>query len=368
MAAADSTDVLVIGGGPAGLATAIESRLAGFETLVIDRRRPPIDVACGEGLMPIGVERLRDLGVQIPESESSVFRGIRYLDGAVVAEARFRNGFGLGVRRTVLHEAMRGRAEELGTRFAWGVEARGLSADGVDTKSGLIRSRWVVAADGRMSRIRALAGLSGKVPRRRRLGVRRHYRLAPWSDFVEVYWANGAEAYVTPVGDGLVGVAMLTHEAPIDFDQLLESFPSLRQRLSRGRVASRDRGAGPFGHRPHSVSRGNLALVGDASGSLDPITGEGLSVAFAQAHYLIQSIQRGNLAEYDDGHRLVLRIPRILTSLLLVAERRPWVRRQAVRVLASLPRLFDRVVELAASGRSGAETPRFRETRQATRI
>lgn len=368
MAVVESTDLLVIGGGPAGLATAIESRLAGFETLVIDRRRPPIDVACGEGLMPIGVERLLHLGVEISDRDRAVFRGIRYIDGDLVAEARFKSGVGFGIRRTTLHDAMRRRAEELGVRLSWGTKANRLTRNGVETKSGSIRSQWLVAADGRMSRFRKAAGLSGKDPRRRRVGVRRHYALAPWSDFVEVYWADGAEAYVTPVSDGMVGVAMLTREIPANFDHLLERFPRLRKRLSTASVASKDRGAGPFGHRPVSVTRGNLALVGDASGSLDPITGEGLSVAFAQAHCVVQSIRRGNLDQYVAGHRLALRIPRILASLLLVAERRPWVRRQGVRVLASMPRVFGRLADLAASGSLGPVPSRISADSHAHRV
>jgi flavin-dependent dehydrogenase len=346
-----STDVLVIGGGPAGLATAIEARLAGFETLVIDRRRPPIDVACGEGLMPIGVERLGGLGVEIPEDEGAVFRGIRYLDGDLVAEARFTNGVGLGIRRTTLHEAMRRRAEELGVEFEWGMVARRVTGDGVETARGAIRSRWLAAADGRMSRMRNLAGLSGKDPRRRRFGVRRHYALAPWSDLVEVYWADHVEAYVTPVGPSTVGVAVLSSRTPVDFDRLVDEFPALRARLEGPEPRSRDRGAGPFGHRAAAVVRENLALVGDASGSLDPITGEGLSIAFRQADALIRSLERGNIEQYEVAHRRILRGPRMLTGLLLFIERQPILRRRIIRAFASLPSLFSYMVEIAASGR-----------------
>jgi flavin-dependent dehydrogenase len=307
--------------------------------------------------MPIGVERLRGLGVQIPESESSIFRGIRYLDGELVAEGRFRNRAGLGVRRTALHEAMRNRAEQLGARFAWGTTVKQLTGDGVETKIGPIHGRWVVAADGRMSRIRKAAGLSGKNPRRRRVGVRRHYALAPWSDFVEVYWADGAEAYVTPVGNEMVGVAMLTREISANFDHLLERFPSLQRRLSIGRVASKDRGAGPFGHRPVSVTRGNLALVGDASGSLDPITGEGLAVAFAHAHALIGAIRDGCIEDYAAVHQRISRIPRLLTDLLLIGEQRPRLRRGVIRTFAAMPSLFSRFVEFAGSGRAFSLLP-----------
>ena len=229
-------DLVVIGGGPAGLATAIEASLAGFETLVIDRRKPPVDVACGEGLMPIGVERLRHLGVTIPDRERGVFRGIRYVDGALTAEARFKRGIGLGVRRTVLHDALHRRAMDTGVEFRWGEKVQRIASNGVETDIGFLNARWLVAADGRVSKVRKWAGLEDLTPKRRRFGVRRHFAVPPWSEFVEVYWAAGAEAYVTPVGPDAVGVALLTSDSPIDFDRLLSRFSILQSRLAGAEV------------------------------------------------------------------------------------------------------------------------------------
>ncbi len=105
------TDLLVVGGGPAGLATAIRARLAGLTATVIDRSRPPIDKACGEGLMPDAVARLREIGVEL---RGFSFRGIRYVDGDLVAEGHFPGSGGLGVRRTELHATLVRRAEEVG--------------------------------------------------------------------------------------------------------------------------------------------------------------------------------------------------------------------------------------------------------------
>ena len=351
MAAGSATDLLVIGGGPAGLATAIEARLAGIEALLIDQRKPPIDVACGEGLMPVGVERLHRLGVEIPEKKRAAIRGIRYLDGASMVKARFNEGVGLGIRRLVLHDALCRRATEVGVDFRWGEKARGLKSDGVETDGGFLKARWLVAADGRLSRTRKLAGLEGHTLKRRRFGVRRHFAVSPWSEFVEVHWADHAEAYVTPIGPEAVGIALLSSEYPTDFDRLMNRFSLLQARLEGAEVMSRDRGAGPFGHRPAAVVRDRLALVGDASGSLDPISGEGLSVAFAQAHALIRSLGSGCIEEYAVAHRRISRGPRLLTGLLLVFERHPRLRRRIIRTLASNPSLFRHIVDVAASGR-----------------
>jgi flavin-dependent dehydrogenase len=307
--------------------------------------------------MPIGVERLNRLGVNIPDRERAVFRGIRYLDGRLSAEAGFSRGIGLGIRRSVLHESLHHRAMQLGVQLRWGETVRGIRPDGVETDAGIVRARWVAAADGRLSKIRKWAGLEGRTPRRRRFGVRRHYLTAPWSDFVEVHWSDSVEAYVTPVGPEQVGVAVLSSTTPVDFDHLMCRFPLLRARLAGAPVASRDRGAGPFGHRPTAVTRHNIALVGDASGSLDPITGEGISIALAQAHSLIQCLAQGRLDEYAAAHRRIARVPRLLTSLLLVVERHPLIRRRMLRTFASHPSLFSALVNLAACGHTAAVIP-----------
>lgn len=348
MSVSEGPDLLIVGGGPAGLATAIEARFAGLDVVVVDRRKPPVDGACGEGLMPGGVTRLGGLGINLDRLPSHPFRGVRYIGSQVVAEGRFKSGVGLGIRRSILHAELSRRAAELGVDLRWGVTVRGFDGDDVETDTGPLRGRWVVAADGRNSRMRSWAGITVSSPARQRFGVRRHYAVVPWSDLVEVTWADGAEAYVTPVGPRLVGVAVLSGERPLSFDRVLARLPTLAHRLEGAEVASRDRGAGPFGKRPATVIRGRLALVGDASGSLDPITGEGLSVAFGQAEAVVRAIGQDSLDGYPDAHRRIMRVPQVLTSILVAIEQRPWVRSSTIRVFAALPRLFSRLVEMAA--------------------
>ncbi|HYU32333.1 MAG TPA: NAD(P)/FAD-dependent oxidoreductase, partial [Thermoanaerobaculia bacterium] len=186
--------LVIVGGGPAGLATALGARLAGFDVTVLERFQPVIDKACGEGLMPDAAAHLRSLGVELGPGDSFPFRGIRYVDGEVSAEGTFPGAGGLGVRRLALHRALVRRAEEAGVQLLWGRGARGLAPDpaggyaGVETDQGLIRARWIVGADGLLSKVRRWAGLEKGPGAFRRFGVRRHYALAPWTDCVEVHW------------------------------------------------------------------------------------------------------------------------------------------------------------------------------------
>jgi flavin-dependent dehydrogenase len=351
-------DVAVVGAGPAGLAVAIGARLAGLSVAVLERGRPPVDRACGEGLMPDALARLEALGIAVPAGESARFAGIRYVAGNVAAEGRFPRGSGLGVRRTVLHRAMAERAAALGADLRWGVVTAGLAASGVALADGeTVAARFVVGADGRHSAVRRWAGLEGSPPRRDRHAVRRHFVVEPWTDLVEVHWGDGAEAYVTPVGPHQVGVAMLWNGGASSFDRLLARFPALAARLAGAPAASRDRGASLLGAQPRATAGDRVALVGDSAGSVDPITGEGIALALAQAGLLVPALAVGDLCAYARACPRLAARPRRMASLLLLLERSAALRRRVVTALAANPALFSRLLAVhtgEAPGRGAA--------------
>jgi flavin-dependent dehydrogenase len=298
--------------------------------------------------MPDARARLGELGVVLPAGTGASLKGICYLDGERVAAAEFPGSAGLGLRRTVLHQALAERAAAEGAELAWGQRVEGLVEGGVRTEAGIRHGGLVVGADGLRSRVRTWAGLEGREPRHRRFGQRRHFTLEPWTDHVEVYWADGFEAYVTPVGPREVGVAFLWSGRKATFDQLLADLPALARRLGNAPVASRDLGCGPLHQRVKAVVRGRLALVGDAGGYLDAITGEGLALAFHQAFAVVEAVEAGDLRLYARAHRRLRRLPDALTSALLVAERHPWLRRRAVAALARDRVLFTRLLGVHA--------------------
>jgi len=342
------TDVVVVGGGPAGLATAIQARRAGLEVVVVETEQPPIDRACGEGLLPSGCAELAALGVDPDELEGHPFVGIRWVDGDLEAAGRFPEGPGRGIRRNRLHSALARRAEQLGADLQWGVRAMSLRRDGVETDRGPIRAGWLVGADGRGSRVRRWAGFDAGPPRHPRFGQRRHYRIEPWTDHVEVHWGVGCEAYVTPVAEDLVGVAILAGPEPGLYEERLASLPQLASRLRGKAAASKLRGAGPFGEASRAVSRGFLALVGDAASCLDPITGEGISLALQESRALVEAIVARDLRRYARAQGRLERLPRLLTAAVLLLGRRPELRRRVIEALALDPALFGRLLSVAA--------------------
>lgn len=336
-------DIIVAGGGPAGLATAIHAALAGMEAVVVEPRIAPVDKACGEGLMPGGIAALRELDVEVTGRE---LRGIRYLDGRRQAEAQFHDGNGLGVRRTVLHAALSMRAAELGVKVVPGrVDDLRQDEDGVEAAG--LSARWLVAADGLHSPLRRSLGLDLPDRRPRRYGLRQHYRLTPWSDFVEVHWASGGEAYVTPVADDLVGVAVLSTRKG-SYQSHLDQFPALLERLEGHPTATQIRGAGPLRQRARSRVAGRVLLVGDAAGYTDALTGEGVSLALRSAQALVTCLRNGRPQAYEAAWRSLSRRHRFLTDALLHARRHPTSAALIVPAAHRLPALFTLAVRALA--------------------
>ncbi|MFQ5700217.1 MAG: NAD(P)/FAD-dependent oxidoreductase [Acidobacteriota bacterium] len=309
-------DLLVVGGGPAGLAAAIVARRLGLGVTVIDKRQPPIDKACGEGIMPDGVETLARLGVILPRDRVAAFGGIRYIEGGIMTTARFRAGSGLGVRRTVLHEALIGRARSLGVHLDWGRAVRRLSPDGVEADGSPVRGRWIVCADGHDSLCRRALGLDVS-PIHERFGIRRHFRVRPWADLVEVHWSDSCEIYVTPVAPDQVCVATLTRDTGLRLDEALRRFPALEKRLRHAAIISDDQGASTVFRRLPRVVSGRYALIGDASGSVDALTGEGVSLALRQALALGAALREGDLRAYGAAHARLMRLPAAMSRGML---------------------------------------------------
>ncbi|OJZ68926.1 monooxygenase [Mycobacterium paraffinicum] len=333
------TDLLIVGGGPGGLATALHARRHGLSVIVADPREGPIDKACGEGLMPGGLAELTSLGV---DPAGMPFHGIAYVSEHRRAEARFRGGPGRGVRRTTLHAALAARAKEQDTEWLRArvttvqQDAHGVTAAGV-------RARWLVAADGLHSQVRRSVGITAAAGTPRRYGVRWHFRVPAWSEFVEVHWSRLGEAYVTPVEPDLVGVAILSRGRPD-----LDWFPGLARQLG-GAARGAARGCGPLRQVVSRRVAGRVLLVGDAAGYEDALTGEGISLAVKQAAAAVAAIVDETPSSYELAWQRITRNYRLLTRALVLASAPPITRRAIVPACTLLPAAFQRGVNVLAT-------------------
>ncbi|MDQ1531341.1 MAG: hypothetical protein QOE37_1446, partial [Microbacteriaceae bacterium] len=209
-----------------------------------------------------------------------------------------------------------------------------------------VRARYAVGADGLHSTVRRLAGLEGRPARRPRYGLRRHFAVRPWSDLVEVHWRPGFELYVTPVGDEVVGVAVLGRRG-LDLAAAIEQVEPVRAQLAGTQPLDEVRGAGPLRQRARARTGGRVALVGDAAGYVDALTGEGLAVGFASARELVAAVERSDLPAYERGRLRTARTSRLITEGLVGLAGSP-LRGGVVPAASAAPSVFGFVVEALA--------------------
>ncbi len=349
-----------MGGGPAGLSAAIALRLRGADVLVVEALCPPIDKACGEGLMPDSRVELERLGITLDRRDGGEFRGIHFANRnsgrADCVSAQFANGVGLGVRRVHLHQLMIDRAESLGVRVAWNTHVEFREQEKIFVAGVPCEYGFLVGADGQASSVRRWARLESGALVSRRFGFRRHFRVQPWSENVEVHWGTRGQAYVTPVGQDELCIATIAADPKVRMDEVLTSIPFLKEKLDGMDTSSTHRGAVTTTRRLRKVARGRIALIGDASGSADAITGEGLAMVFRQSQLLARAIERGDLDCYAAGHPAILKMPMTMAKVMLTMDRWPSFRDRAIRALANEPALFSRLLGV----HMGEETlPRF---------
>lgn len=346
--------VLVIGGGPAGLAVAIASRRKGFSVIVADGAKPPIDKACGEGLLPGTIAALIELGVHIQARDGQIFRHIRFFDGKTSAEARIPGEGGIGVRRTILHQKMVERAQECGVELMWNSPVTGVFHDSAIVGGNQIQAEWIVGADGLHSRVRRWSGLEAGARHDVRFAQRRDYRTKLLTDCVEVHWGREIQAYVTPLAHDETCVVLISRNPSLRFEDALREFPELASSLRNAELSSVQRGAVTATRRLERVFRGNVALAGDASGSVDAITGEGLGLSFRQALALADALETGELAKYQAAHRRLARRPQVMARVLLLLDRCRPLRRRVLHSLSCDPDLFTRLLTAHVQDTSAA--------------
>ena len=352
-----TSDVLVVGGGPAGLAAAIALRKHGTDVLLVDALEPPIDKACGEGIMPDSRRELTRLGVELDPRHGAALRGIRFCDDRSIVSADFPSGQGIGMRRVALHRALVDHAREVGVRMLWGTRVTLKPGEPAALAGAPVSYRYLIGADGLSSRIRPWAGLERGELITRRFGFRTHYRVAPWSPYVEIHWGPLGQAYVTPVSAEEVCVSVMTRfSRAARSSEVIHSIPALWEKLMHAEIASRERGAVTTTHKLQSVVRGKVALIGDASGSADAITGEGMAMGFRQALLLASAISNDDLTPYAAGHPEVLRLPQSMARIMLLMDRWHSLRRKALSVFAHDPLLFEKMLQVHMGEES---LPRF---------
>ena len=368
--------VIIVGGGIAGSAVAIGLARRGIESVIIERQIFPRDKPCGEGLLPNGVERLARLGLGdlLRSAEAQPFAGIIFRCGRHEARGDFAAGKkGLGVRRYRLDALIAEHAQRVPgvQRIVGAAKQVQQSASGVEVELSdgrTVHGDLLVGADGPRSMVRHSLGLDAGASQRGRYGLRQHFRLADgvaMPSHVEVNALGGYELYLTPSGNGIVGLAALCERATMQsgsgdkaerLQELLKTAPeAVRARLRGATPVSKPLACGPLEVRAKQVYRGRALLVGDAAGYVDAITGEGMSLALVTAALAVDAIAAvrhenktttAAFANYGRQRREHMRDHVRLTKAVVFAARHPWLSRFGIATLARFPALFRRLLEI----------------------
>ena len=366
-------DVLIVGGGPAGSALAVQLGLRGLTVDLLDQAHFPREKPCGEGILPPGVAILQNLGIS-----DSLFgqrlQGVRYHVGdrnvraAFGKEADGSDRVGLGVRRHVLDSALWEAASNTpGVDVHPGVSVQRALVEqgravGVIANSAERRARWVVGADGASSALRRALKLE-RVEQPERVGVRVHFGDVAANEAlvdIQVFLRPGYEIYVTPLPGGQLLVAALALQQ--NANHIRRNFwtwcakePLLRGWLLGARQISPLMGRAALRRRlaPGPLPQG-LTFIGDAAASVDPITAGGITLALKDAEILAETlpemIQGSRLAQRrfaraQDAER---RTHRLLGGGLLALSEKPRAAEQACRLLDTFPAAMNALVGLAA--------------------
>lgn len=379
-------EVLVVGGGPTGSALALALQKRGREVLLVDAGASRSKI-CGEGILPLGWAVLESLGVSRHLRRYAAIEELSYQmpssDGKRMHQLRASLSLpSRGVARESLSQALEESLAEDGVSVWRGTRFRSLTLEpnGVHVRlegesQGEVRCRLLVGADGLRSRIREQAGLASPQPRRfSRWGARMYFRDDALRKAVTVTLGEGVETYLTPLGDGLHGLAFLWSPELLGrppsgqgavWQRLLATFPPCyREQLpSTEAFFGPEKAIGPLQQQVTSPLHPSkrIALVGDASGYLDALTGEGLCLGLVQAVALADLYVSGRIAHYPVRHRALKRRHSLTVHGLLRLLERPRLKRFVFSTLLRFPRLFQLLISGAVEGSARAEMLALRE-------
>ncbi|HET9541117.1 MAG TPA: FAD-dependent monooxygenase [Candidatus Limnocylindria bacterium] len=368
-------EVLVVGAGPAGSATAAALARAGRDVLLIESHAHPRPKACAEYASPRIVEELARLGVPDAEwrADALPLKGMRVIRGDDAVDMGYHDTAGRrhswGLDRERFDATLAAFALSSGARLMersalddvhWrgGQEGSGGRVVGASLRTAegrrTVRSRWLIGADGARSRVAQRLSMERGVGMPRRLGLIAHYEGLPeLADHGEMHVARDWYVGLAPLAGNRLNVGMALpmngtkRSAEERFEAAIEGIPAVASRLGGVKRLTPIRGASPIGHRVGAAAGRGWMLVGDAAGFIDPFTGEGIFRALRSARAAAEALAVGDddeaAARYRAARREAFAAKDGLTWLVQGMLATPPVMGYAIRRLSRRPQLAARL-------------------------
>lgn len=379
------TDVLILGAGPAGSALARQLASSGCAVVIADKKEFPRAKPCGEFFSPQCQPYLQALGLSslLADLSSHIVNGMRIHGGAAIAQGNFRQlagsqapATGFAIRREVFDHALLQAAEQAGAQALLRHEFKQLLRDpsGRIIGAELYRpdgtkltchARWVVGADGVHSRVARDLGVQRAIEWLEQFALVTHFDGVAPKDTAEVHLLRGGFFAATTVDEASFSLNLVLPKQALkqrgdrSWDDFAASYmaltPHLQERLRDATRTRPWRGIGPFAYRTTTQTVPGAALVGDAAGYVDPLTGEGIYFALFGAHALGTAIKAtlhdpnqevAAMSTYCKTRSRELNARLCGTKALQRGLRSPWVVRRFLGALTKWPAIADLVVTL----------------------
>ena len=361
-------DVIVVGAGPAGSATARLLAKAGARVLLLDRARFPREKPCSEYLSPESTRVLERLGAEVLDAVAAAaparLTGMKVVAPSGTGVVGRFDTFSFALPRTTFDSILRDAAETAGAEVREGVKVEELVYDGGavggvvaratgNGKRETIRARVVVGADGLRS---VVARRLGKVIRTApyRVAFTAHVADAcDVDDLGEMHVGRPGYVGLGPIGAGVTTVALVLPLAEARrgerfFDEL-NRFPGVAGRFDPRRIVRRVLATGPFARWSRRPAANGALLVGDAADFFDPFTGQGIYSALRGAELaaaaIVDTLATGaSLQRYARARRREFAGKWLLERLIGVAVGWPALIERVVGRLIRRPELADLLV------------------------
>lgn len=345
-------DVAIVGSGPAGSILAWKLSQNGNSIVVLEARTKVTRKVCGEYLCPMGVSLLKEVGLgEVLKDYYSVLGMDIYTPRGIAVKSLFPETKkfkekGVSLNRQSFDQALVDKAKTSGCEFQFGSTITDISFNGsfwtiVNSQGEVTRSRLLVGADGRRSLVAKKLNLSTG---EKSTKIAIHTWLKGANNLARKgqmhLFSDGSYIGIDPINEREVNISLVCDADKVKeyksaknvLIHFLNKSEQLKELVNSCEEIEKVYSVFPVTHKVHDVISCQCALVGDAAGFLDPLTGEGIFNAIWSATTLADAVintsytlndSKSALSLYRQKHRSFFRQKKVINTIFQWLIKKP---------------------------------------------